>query len=378
MKTAKAKTRNNNIDIIKGIAIILMVYGHTFGMAKDYIYLFHMPIFIFISGYCFNNFHGWDVPQAEHYFFSRIKRLIVPYMGYNIVFTLLTNFFIRINFYSDKEEFKMAVVPIQKAAQGLHEHLEAKDMIMELYRVITLNSIPQMGSAGWFLIVLFYVCIIHCLLIFVLHRIENKYLKWAAWIAVFVIMAIMTGMISDGLGMDAGIPMRHLEIFEVYTCFLIGAAVARYDLLKKLPGTVPVRAGLAVAAAVILLFLLRFGTLEMSKCFIVNTFFLIAVTLLGYVLLDSVAELLKQTALGKALIKVGNHTIPILFLHILSFKFVSLFYLLITGQPLYLMASWPVIFQVPEWMCLIYTVVGVALPLAGVRLYQFCKEQFRM
>lgn len=48
--------RNDTYDIVKGIAIILMVIGHS-GCPyylKNYIYLFHMPIFYFVSGYFFN------------------------------------------------------------------------------------------------------------------------------------------------------------------------------------------------------------------------------------------------------------------------------------------------------------------------------------
>ena len=33
------------------------------------------------------------------------------------------------------------------------------------------------------------------------------------------------------------------------------------------------------------------------------------------------------------------------------------------GKPMYMVASWPVIFDAPEYVLIIYTVVGVALPL---------------
>ena len=61
---------NNNIKLddsvsfAKGIGIMLMVLGHTFFSAYGYafIYMFHMPLFFFVSGYCFkrsylNNWH---------------------------------------------------------------------------------------------------------------------------------------------------------------------------------------------------------------------------------------------------------------------------------------------------------------------------------
>lgn len=58
--------RNNHIDIIKGLAIFLVIWGHivqdTAGNADIYfdnivfkvIYSFHMPLFMLVSGYVYN------------------------------------------------------------------------------------------------------------------------------------------------------------------------------------------------------------------------------------------------------------------------------------------------------------------------------------
>lgn len=53
--------RDNRIDTIKGVLIALVVWGHSFlyGIPQDgvkmvianYVYLFHMPFFVFLSGY---------------------------------------------------------------------------------------------------------------------------------------------------------------------------------------------------------------------------------------------------------------------------------------------------------------------------------------
>lgn len=56
----KALKRNNEVDFIKGLLIILMIFGHISHSNEilinivDYIYIFHMPIFLFLSGYYFN------------------------------------------------------------------------------------------------------------------------------------------------------------------------------------------------------------------------------------------------------------------------------------------------------------------------------------
>ncbi len=46
--------RNTKIDVIKGMAIILVVLGHCGFPATNFIYLFHMAVFFIASGYCWN------------------------------------------------------------------------------------------------------------------------------------------------------------------------------------------------------------------------------------------------------------------------------------------------------------------------------------
>ena len=53
--------RDNRIDTLKGVLVTLVVFGHCFiygspmdGMKtnlSNWIYLFHMPFFVFLSGY---------------------------------------------------------------------------------------------------------------------------------------------------------------------------------------------------------------------------------------------------------------------------------------------------------------------------------------
>ena len=50
--------RKRYLDVYRGIAMILVVLGHSVGTIQDpinwYIISFHMPVFFFISGICFN------------------------------------------------------------------------------------------------------------------------------------------------------------------------------------------------------------------------------------------------------------------------------------------------------------------------------------
>ena len=65
------------IDIIKGIAIILVIMGHVLSdpsLLRNAIYTFHMPLFFIISGY-FLKF------KSENAFRKNFRSLLVPYLA---------------------------------------------------------------------------------------------------------------------------------------------------------------------------------------------------------------------------------------------------------------------------------------------------------
>ena len=77
--------RFTEIDCLRGIAIILVVIGHSFFDKTDFlpqsvifnaIYNFHMPLFFAISGFCFINYAGAGV---LNFFKKKLIRILVPY-----------------------------------------------------------------------------------------------------------------------------------------------------------------------------------------------------------------------------------------------------------------------------------------------------------
>lgn len=73
--------RNIAMDIAKGIGILLVVLGHLSipPIVHKIIYLFHMPLFFFISGY-------FLMPKYDRFAFvkSKVNRLIIPIILYSI------------------------------------------------------------------------------------------------------------------------------------------------------------------------------------------------------------------------------------------------------------------------------------------------------
>ena len=87
------------IDVMQGIAMVLVVLGHhRFPFMPEWymrmfywIYTFHMPLFIFISGflvrYSYKGVHGWS--EYKGYIGKRVRKFAVPYLIVGIICTLL-------------------------------------------------------------------------------------------------------------------------------------------------------------------------------------------------------------------------------------------------------------------------------------------------
>ena len=75
------KKRDLTIDIAKGICIFLVVLGHCHdaGFIRHYIYLFHMPLFFFLSGMFFH-----PEEKLAYGIYKKVRTLIVPYLFFAV------------------------------------------------------------------------------------------------------------------------------------------------------------------------------------------------------------------------------------------------------------------------------------------------------
>lgn len=106
--------RNEFLDILKGIAIILVVVGHCiqYGSGHNYmtnslyfsdfvfklIYSFHMPLFMLISGYLF--YYSVKKNSFKYNLINRLKTTIVPIFTYTLICYMLNK-----SLYFDIESF---------------------------------------------------------------------------------------------------------------------------------------------------------------------------------------------------------------------------------------------------------------------------------
>lgn len=105
-------SRLDYIDLLKGVAIFCMVMGHFLSwqwgghsefnfqvgtintVVRDFIYSFHMPLFFFLSGFCFNmKLCKWDIWNCITSIFHRFNRLIIPGLFFIVIEFILQDGF---------------------------------------------------------------------------------------------------------------------------------------------------------------------------------------------------------------------------------------------------------------------------------------------
>ncbi len=89
------RDRDNGIDFLRALAALLVILGHVIQSANDnfdelllfkLIYSFHMPLFMFISGYL-----AWGTDSAS-FVRKRMLQLFVPFLSWSVIYSLLCNY----------------------------------------------------------------------------------------------------------------------------------------------------------------------------------------------------------------------------------------------------------------------------------------------
>ena len=98
--------RDDKVTIAKGIGILLMVAAHAGipDIVNRFIVMFHMPLFFFMSGYCFKE--KYLSPPPITFINKRLKGLYIPFVKWSLLFLLLHNVFYYLNIYNDEYGFR--------------------------------------------------------------------------------------------------------------------------------------------------------------------------------------------------------------------------------------------------------------------------------
>lgn len=349
-------TRNKNIDLIKGLAIFLVVLGHTYNpYCHDFIYLFHIAIFYIVSGFCHNRNYSNSIESIGLLFKKRIVSLWVPFMAYNFVFLCAHNLLIKIGFLTTDPNYLNLHSYLK---DGYTDYLSLYSFFASLFKEVFFSSSRPFVGGLWFLGGLFYVTFFHVFIDFFLKKIGKE--KYHLIISALLLVV--------GFVLYEKYPfLKHIcMILETEVLFSLGVLLREKERSVLFGGSHYI---MFVVYFIILFCLSRFGTISIASVSIVNPVFFLVVSLCGFFLLWHFSEILcHNNAISNFVNYVGIHTIPILALHTFMFKLITLIQIYVYS------ADWIMLSMNPVWKnnwfwCIGYVLVGFTIPLVIARCF---------
>lgn len=344
--------RENRITIAKAIAIILMVichagFGSVFQQGAAFINMFHMPLFFFVSGYCFKEKYLSD---GRKYTMNKIKGLYVPFVKWSLLFLVLHNVFFYANIYSDVYGWKGIVSHLY----GIKETLFCAAKI-----VIAMNETEQLLGGYWFIKELFIGAFVSLL---VFKFVKNLYFGGGILLLLAIILSFT----------DFEVPLFHICSRSFLASFFI--VMGRCYKLWGIKTNAWYHT--LVFAICVAIGSFWFGTSMLGY----TTMQIIPYTccaIMGTIMMLNISHVIAQrdNLVTSSLLFIGDHTLEVLTWHFLSFKLVSLLIVLIYGLPVAMVSQFPVISDYASSFWGLYSIVGVGVPIGILYLRKNIKSK---
>lgn len=335
--------KDDKISIVKGIAIILMVVGHSGcpPLLDKTIYLFHMPLFFFVAGWFFKAKYLSD---KKAFFIKRARGLYWPFVKYGFIFLCLHNVFCTLNFYD-----LSFYVDGSRSYVGFYN---VQQFIDKAISIITFRGSDQLLGGFWFLKVLFFASLISLWGLYIANVLTKMLLKKddiCQYVLATALLIVTLGIAA--LGKDTRYTMASLLFVLGYIAGKYKHKISMNPLLL-----IPLLLILVVAAKFIPMSMLGVNST-------LTVIYYLTVSLLGIYFALVAANLLVKSIFKKVLIYIGNNTLGVLVFHMISFKLVSLFKIYHYDLPITALQKFPVIPADNSFYWILYSIVGVAIPI---------------
>lgn len=345
------RKRLNYMDIMKGLAIIMVAMGHIGTHGGKLIYMFHMPLFFFISGYFYKESYT-NVPIEL--LKKRSKTLYLTFIKYEIIFVLLHNLFYKINFYNSSAD-----IP-QKA-------YTYANFCSNIVHVLVFDGTELLLSPLWFLTSLFIVTILFCFISYIV----NKTLKLKEiFRAVIIIFLVIIGRFLTKIGMHIDNSLFGEEIFNVsfvaLLYFYVGFLYKKHELKIKMHILI------ASVALVILVIGAKYSfNMDMRINYYPNFIVSIIGAISGIYFMVYLSKKMDESKFKFTSLKyIGKNTIIIMALHLTCFKFVELLQILVYKLPLYSLGNYRIMNgEIWIWWIL-YVTVGIGIPISIIYIFE--------
>ena len=341
------------MSIVKAIAIILMVMGHAEGpgWVTNFIYLFHMPVFFIAAGYFWKRS---SVGEPWTFVSRRFRKLYLPMVMWSMVFLLLHNLFFKVGILNET---------FGNWQGGVTHPYSLKEALQRTVHIFTAMAGYDEFLAGafWF----FRALLISSILFLVFYLLIDGKAKRPAWVAPVVIivatLAFTFVKIHFGLKVVTVVQGGIRECWGILF-FAIGVLYRHYE--ERIPRwwwTNILYIGVLAAGTV----LKWHGMTLAPKDIDVLTLPLTGIC--GFLLLHNIALAADRhkNAIHRLAVYVGDNTLIIFVLHIISFKIVAALQIAVYGMDWQRIGSHMVIHDptTAGGFYILYTIVGVAVPL---------------
>lgn len=368
-------TRNKNIDLMKGICIIFMIIGHTALVEKfvfGVIYLFYMAVFFIASGFLFKSKYTDSIKMFGVFIVKKLKGLWLPFFLFTELFIVLNNLFIYLNIY-------LTAVPASLDSTlkySMSEYMNVKSVLMSIPNTVIMDNATHMGGALWFFKTLFYVLVFYAICDYIIKKIsQNKRVQ----LFIQGVVSVVLSAIGFYCSLHNVLTYSWGRIASVYILIYIGVLFRKLDIIKRLFEVshkwIVNTLLIIVNSFVLVLCYVKIDTIAIDQNSYVNPVYFVISSLLGFFFVSSVSNILiyLNLRINTLLAYISKRAVSIIALHFLCFKLVSYLGIVIYGIDQRYLAAFPVLFKNGVWW-LLYTVVGISIPLFLDYFYLMAKE----
>lgn len=369
------ETRDKLFDILRGIAIFLMVLGHASSPCTYFIYMFHMSLFFICSGIFFKEKYYNTKEDIIYFIKSKVNHLYIPFVLWNVFLILIHNFLLSINIYTNNPEFldftkNYIYVNLHRASLfGLIQPYDLAEIISKILSVFCFVGEENCSSPTWFLRVLFWISAISVFI----HYFLKKFVK-------NIIHFRFIRFITYSLLLFAGF-LFHKAEFNIYSigtvcsCSILYYFGILYGSYKKIIDKHIYLWGILGTAGIFCSYYCATGPIDWVQNLYPNVFWFIFNSLTGFMFILFISKLIEKFNIYcKQFSYLGQHTISILCFHYIGFKIIIFIQIALYFKTnSYLLASFPILTPIKGWWIL-YTVAGISVPLIIVFVWEKIKN----
>lgn len=339
---------NTRISELKGYGILLVVMGHAFVSSeqgysiRNFIYLFHLAIFYYASGYLFKDKYS---EEPINYLKRRIKSLYVPYVLYGSIFILFHNLCCQIGLYPIGLMYKKG------------------ELTQHLFSLIKFNYFEALTGVFWFFKSLFVVCIAFEILAFLSNKFKSHY---ALALAVGGATLSVIGIAGCYMEFPCNRTLANLALMPV---FMGGYCI---NHMKLSIDNKWMNVLLPFCCLLILLLNSNYSVSINAQDIGSNPAIFYLCAACGICLTLYVVDWTPKKLKG-VFAYIGNNSFAIFIWHFLFFRLASYIIIVVNGLDIRLLSSHPVIHEANTLWAITYIIVGVGGSLLLGRLIHAVK-----